>query len=99
MTLIGGLVLQFLFPIRLINNLLAQLAVGVPIMIGGMSLRRWVFRTASRARANLNPHSDASSLIVDGAFQVQLEPLVPLGHRDRPRSSGSRDTLWLIILQ
>ncbi len=99
LTLIGGLILQFFFPIRFINDVPVQLGIGVPIIGVGLGLRRWVFRIASTAKTSLNPHSAVRSLVVDGPFRFSRNPLYLSGIVTLLGVMVAVDTLWLLILQ
>lgn len=69
-----GLLLQCIRPLHLLPRFLARL-LGVPLLMGGITLGGWAFATMRRAKTSPNPHEPVRELVTDGPFQLTRNPL------------------------
>ena len=96
--LLGGLGLQFLFPLRFVNSLFVQLAVGFPIATVGFGLGGWAVRTLTKAGTDPRPHSPVRSLVAHGPYRFSRNPVYLSGIIILLGIAVAADTLWLILL-
>ena len=96
-TLLAGLVLQFLFPLRFVNSLLVQLSTGLLVIGVGLGLGGWASKTVLKAGTELNPHSPVRSLVTHGPFRFSRNPLYLSGIIILLGIAVAVDTLWLIL--
>ncbi|HXQ29656.1 MAG TPA: isoprenylcysteine carboxylmethyltransferase family protein [Gemmatimonadales bacterium] len=73
-TLAVALVLQWLFPIRLLPPLVARPAGGV-LLVASLSLARWGQVTMHRAGTNVHPTKPTLAIVSDGPFRLTRNPL------------------------
>ena len=97
-TLIVGLVLHFLYPLRYVSSLLVQLVIGLPVIIIGFGLIGWAARTLMKAGTDPRPHSPVKSIVVSGPFRFSRNPIYLSGGIILIGLAVAVDTLWLIIL-
>ena len=97
-TLLGGLVLQFLFPLRFVNSLPIQLAAGLPVIVIGLGLGGWASRTVLKTGTDLNPRSPVRSLVTYGPFRFSRNPIYLSGIIIHLGITVAVDMLWLVIL-
>lgn len=97
-TLLGGLVLQFLFPLRFVNNLWIQIALGLPTIIVALGLGGWAVRTLMKAGSDPRPHAPVTSLVTHSPFRFSRNPIYLSGAIILLGAAVAADTLWLIIL-
>ena len=76
-TLIVGLVLHALFPVRLVRFLsrTARAVLGGSLVGFAATLATLAFRTMRRAHTNVDPSQPATALVTEGPFKLTRNPL------------------------
>ncbi len=97
-TILGGLVLQFLSPLRFIGSLLVQLTIGLWAMAVGIGIGGWASRTVLAAGTGLDPHSPVRSLVVHGPFRFSRNPLYLSGLIILLGIAAVLDNPWIILV-
>jgi len=97
-TLVGGLVLHFLFPLRFVSSLPVQLGIGLPLIAVGSGLGVWASKALLKAGTGLDPHSPVRSVVIHGPFSFSRNPIYLSGVIILLGVAVAVDTLWLILL-
>ena len=70
--LLGGLLLDRLFPMPSLYR--PPRVAGLPLLVAGVSLGGWFFRTMRRAGTPVDPYHPPTALVVDGPFRHTRNP-------------------------
>jgi protein-S-isoprenylcysteine O-methyltransferase Ste14 len=97
-SLLVGFAFQFLLPLRFVNSLVIQLAIGLSIIIVGFGLGGWAVRTLVKAEVDPRPHSPVKSLVVTGPFRLSRNPIYLSGIVLLTGAAFAADTLWLLLM-
>jgi protein-S-isoprenylcysteine O-methyltransferase Ste14 len=98
--LILGLILQALFPVSLVRFLprMVRLILGSPLIGFACTLIAIAFRTMRRANTNVDPREPATTLVVEGPFQMTRNPLYLSMTIFYIGVTFLANTLWTILL-
>ncbi len=72
--LLFGLLVQRVWPVRAMPGLVARL-LGLPLLLSGIYLARWGFRTMRAAGTSVNPEEPVQQLVTSGPFAYSRNPL------------------------
>ena len=98
--LIVGLILHALFPVSLVRFLprMVRLIIGSSLIGIACTLITIAFRTMRRANTNVDPREPATTLVVEGPFQITRNPLYLSLTIFYIGVTFLANTLWTILL-
>ena len=73
-TLLGGLVLDFVFPISLLTRPVSLLVAAISLISAGW-ISTSAFRAMNRAQTAINPAKSTTAIVSDGVFRLTRNPL------------------------
>jgi protein-S-isoprenylcysteine O-methyltransferase Ste14 len=96
-TLVLGLLLHVLMPVRPLPVLPARVLGGV-LLVTGLSIARWGERTMRRAGTNSRPNQPTLAIVTDGPFRFSRNPLYLATTGAYLGIALVLDALWPLVL-
>ena len=97
-TLIAGLVIHFLFPVRFLPLGWIQLAAGLPLIFIGIVLWRSAGMTMVRAGTEVDVDMPATTVVVRGPFRLSRNPMYLAFTLLYLGIGTSANALWIVTL-
>jgi protein-S-isoprenylcysteine O-methyltransferase Ste14 len=95
--LIAGLMMNALFPVAFLPRLLSRM-LGWPLVVSGLLLGIFGFRTLRGAGTNVDPSEPTTAIVVEGPYRFTRNPLYVGMTLMYGGISARANALWAILL-